>query len=203
MANSGRFRALQSRVSELRNRFLPVSFSQSGDYSETELDNARAFRVLVHAELEHFFEERAVEIADRAFRLFKTTSRPSRPIVHLLSNIVGEQHGLPTKLGTQTTALSVTGKVVAQYKHGITKNNGIRIPNILQILLPIGILETEIDNAWLSTTDGFGAKRGTTAHSASIMYTIDPQDDFQTVNQIMNGVRDLDALLNLIRRKIR
>src|SRR6267143_3881061 len=192
MANSARFKALQLRVRELRNRFLPANFSQSGHYSATELDNARAFRVLVHAELEHFFEERARDIAERAFDLLRTNSRPSRPIIHLLSNIIGDQHGLPSKLGTQTTALSVTGKVVAQYKHGITQNNGIRIPNILQILLPIGVLESEIDTVWLSTTDGFGAKRGATAHSASIMYTIDPQDDFQTVNQIMDGVRDLD-----------
>ncbi len=203
MANSSRFKALQTRVSELRNRFLPANFSQSGNYSRTELDNARAFRVLVHAEIEHFFEERALDIADRAFDLFKAKARVSRPIVHLLSNIVGDQHGLPSKLGTQVTVLSVTGKVVAQYKHGIAKNNGIRVPNILQILLPIGVLEAEIDTVWLSTTDGFGAKRGATAHSSSIMYTIDPQDDFQTVNQIMAGVRDLDVLLNQIKQKLR
>jgi hypothetical protein len=153
--------------------------------------------------LEHFFEARALDIADRAFDLLRIKSRPSRPIIHLLSNIVGEQHGLPTKLGTQTNSLSIAGKVVAQYKHGINNNNGIRIPNILQILLPIGVLETEIDNVWLSTTDGFGAKRGATAHSSSITYTIDPQDDFKTVNQIMDGVRDLDDLLNSIKSKIR
>jgi hypothetical protein len=203
MTNSGRFKALQTRISELRNRFLPVSFSQSGNYSPTELDNARAFRVLVHAEIEHFFEERALDIADRAFDLFKTKARVSRPIVHLLSNIVGDQHGLPSELGTPITALSITGKVVAQYKHGIAKNNGIRIPNMLRILLPIGVLEAEIDAAWLSTTDGFGAKRGAAAHSASIMYTIDPQDDYQIVNQIMAGIRDLDVLLNLIKQKLR
>ena len=61
------------------------------------------------------------------------------------------------------------------------------------IIASLGVsVEAEIASAWLSTTDGFGAKRGTTVHSASIMYTIDPQDDFQTVNQIMAGVRDLD-----------
>ncbi len=203
MANSGRFKALQARVDELRNRFLPVSFSQSGNYTKAELDNARAFRMLVHAEIEHFFEERALDIADRAFDLLRTRYRPSRPIIHLLSNIVGDQQGLPSKLGTSTTPLSIAGKVLGQYKHDVTNNNGIRISNILEILLPIGVLETEIDAAWLATTDGFGAKRGATAHSASITYTIDPQDDFQTVSQIMNGVRDLDLLLNQIKKTLR
>jgi hypothetical protein len=203
MAISARFKVLELRVKELRNHFLPAVFSQNGQYSAEELDKARAFRVLVHAELEHFFEERGLDIADRAFDLLRIKSRPSRPIIHLLSNIVGDQHGLPIKLGTPTNSLSIAGKVVAQYRHGINNNNGIRIPNILQILLPIGILETEIDAVWLSTTDGFGAKRGATAHSSSIMYTIDPQDDFNTVNQIMNGVRDIDELLNAIKGKLR
>ena len=90
-----------------------------------------------------------------------------------------------------------------QYKHSVTNNHGIRISNILRILLPVGVQETEIDAVWLSTTDGFGAKRGATAHSASITYTIDPQDDFKTVDQIMSGVRDLDLLLNQIKKTIR
>lgn len=203
MANSSRFRSLQARVNELRGRFLPAVFSPSGQYSATELDHARAFRVLVHAELEYFFEERALDIADRAFDLLRTKSRPSRPIIHLLSNIVGSYTGLPTKLGTPTTSLSIAGKVVQQYKHGINNNHGIRISNLLQILLPIGILESEIDSVWLSTTDGFGAKRGATAHSSSIMYTIDPQDDFNTVTQIMSGVSDIDQLLNSIKKGLR
>jgi hypothetical protein len=73
----------------------------------------------------------------------------------------------------------------------------------LQILLPIGILESEIDTVWLSTTDGFGAKRGAAAHSTAISYQVDPKDDFQTIKQIMEGVREIDTLLNAIRRKLR
>ena len=203
MTNSQRYNALDKRISELSARFLPKTFSQSGSYSAAELDNARAFRVLVHAELEHYFEDRAIDIADRAFELWKTKSKASSAIVHLLSNMVGEQHGLPSKLGTNKTAISIAGKVLAQYKHDINNNNGIRIPNLLQILLPVGISEAEIDAVWLSTTDGFAAKRGATAHSAAINYTIDPKDDAQTVSQIMNGVRDLDILLNGIRKKLR
>ena len=203
MANSVRFKALRARVDELRDRFLPVTFSSTGNYSSAELDNARAFRMLVHAELEHFFEERALDIASRAFDLLKTRYKPSRPIIHLLSNIVGNHQGLPSELGTNTTPLSIAGKVLGQYKHFVVGNHGIRTSNILRILLPIGVQEAEIDDVWLSTTDGFGAKRGTTAHSASITYTIDPQDDFQTVSQIMNGVQDLDLLLNQIKKALR
>jgi len=48
--------------------------------------------------------------------------------------------------------------------------------------------EADVDSTWLSTLDGFGAKRGLTAHAASVAYTIDPRDDFNTVNLIITGI---------------
>lgn len=202
MAYSARFKHLETRAKELRKRFLPAKFSSTGTYSAEALDKARAFRMLVHAELESYFEERAIDIVDSAFQLWKTKGKPSVPIVHLLTG-VSEVQGLPSELGTKTTALSITGSVVATYKKKINDNHGIRTANLLKILLPIGILEAKIDAAWLSTTDGFGGKRGATAHNTAIKYTIDPKDDFQTVNQIMTGVRELDLLLNTIMLKLK
>lgn len=201
--NSARFKALEKRVDELRARFLPTAFSQNGTYSAAQLDNARAFRVLAHAELEHFLEVRSLAIANKAFDLLKQKSKPSRSMMHLLSNIVGTHNGLPSELGTKTSVLSIAGKVLAQYRHAIMTNNGIRTQNLLRLLLPIGLSESDLDVAWLSTTDGFGTKRGTAAHSSFITYAIDPQDDFSTVQQIMNGLRDLDLMLNSIERQLR
>jgi hypothetical protein len=203
MAQSARFNALDKRIKELRTRFLPAKFSPSGTYSNEELDKARAFRVLVHAEFEHYLEDRALDIAVTAYDLLKAKSRVSRPIVHILANVVGEQEGLPSKLGTNRTVLSIAGKVLAQYKHRMTRNNGIRTDNLLEILLPVGVSEIDLDAAWLSTTDGFGAKRGLTAHTSAIAQPLDPQDDHNVVLQIMSGMKDVDTLLNSIRRKIR
>jgi len=203
MAQSVRFKALQRRIQELISRFLPPAFSATGVYSAEELDKARAFRMLAHAEIEHFLEDRALEIADAAFNLFKTASRASRPLVHILTNVVGEQEGLPSKPGTQRTALTIAGRGLGQYRHKMLHNNGIRTDNLMQILLPVGVLESELDSAWLSTTDGFGAKRGLTAHTSAVTHAIDPQDDHQTVQQIMTGMADVDEMLNEIKRKIR
>lgn len=203
MAYSARYRALESRVRELRGHFLPARFPVLGVYTERELDNARAFRVLIHAELENYFEERALALALRAADLWRQHRRSSRTLVSLLSNVVGEQSGLPKKVGADVATITHSQKVYSQYKHYITNNNGIKTQNILQILLPVGVIESEIDAAWLSTIDGFGTKRGAAAHSAAINYQIDPQDDFQTVNQIMQGVRDIDAVLNTLIRSMR
>lgn len=203
MAYSSRLKSLERRIVALRKAFLPAQFSPQGLYSDQVLDNARAFRVLVHAEIEHYIEDRALEIASGAFDLYAKKSRATHPLVCLLTNAQGEQPGLPKKLGTKLTALTAVGKLLGQYRYTLTHNHGIRTHNLLQILLPIGILESEIDVVWLSTTDAFGLKRGETAHSSSISSQIDPRDDYQTVQQVMAGLKDLDLLLNALKRKLR
>jgi hypothetical protein len=199
MPYSTHFKALEARVKELRRRFLPRIFSKSGSYTDERLDGARAFRVLVHAELEHYFEARSLELADAAFDNWRINGQPSIPIACLLANIEGQRNGLPKALGTSITSVFIAGEALGQYKRCIRKNHGIRIENLLQMLLPIGILESDLDPVWLSTTDGFGAKRGETAHRTAISYVIDPRDDYQIVKQIMSGVKDVDLRLNLIR----
>jgi hypothetical protein len=203
MALSAEFKALKARVATLRKQFLPLQFSPTGAYTNEELDNARAFRILVHADLENYFEKRALDVAIQAFALFQTKSKATVTLACLLSNGLGEKNRLPRALGTNISAHSISGRALGQYRHTVNNNHGVRATNLLEILLPVGIMEADIDSAWLATTDGFGAKRGLTAHSSAIYNTIDPRDDFNTVTQIMAGVSDLDLALNKIWRTIR
>lgn len=203
MAYSQRFKALEKRAVSLRKQFLPSKFSSSGSYTQQQLDNARAYRVLIHAEIEHFFEERVLDIASTAFSLWKNKNKVSLPIACLLTDPGEMKMALPKSLGTNTTALSLGGKMLAKFKYEVGKNNGIKISNLLSLLLPVGLLEAEIDPGWISTTDGFATKRGIAAHSGHIAYTIDPKDDFSTVSQIIDGIKDIDILLNKLRQRIK
>jgi hypothetical protein len=66
---SDHLRLLRERVEGLRNHLLPTPFDPTGTYSDeagTQI-RALAFRVLAHAELETYFEERVVEIAKSPF----------------------------------------------------------------------------------------------------------------------------------------
>ncbi len=205
MPNSKRFKSLTKRLATLRSRFLPHHFSATGVYTDYALDKARAFRVLAHAEIEHYFEEEVTEIADKAFSLWKNQQKSSGPLVHLVCNMTGESNGLPKKIGTATTATSITGKAVAQYKFTIRSNHGIKSENILQLLLPIGISEAELDQVWLNTMDGFGVKRGQSAHTSHISHTIDPKDDYDSLFApagILDHIRDLDEKLYIIKKSI-
>lgn len=203
MPLSIKFKTLKTRLRDLRKRFLPAKFSKIGAYTAQELDYARSYRILVHAEIEHYFEERALEIAEMAFDLWKNKRKGSKPLVACLANRLGDNDGLPRKIGTSITVTSMAGKAFGQYRQMIHRNNGIKSENILQILLPIGVDESRLDSVWLSTIDGFGQRRGVAAHSAAISYQIDPRDDYQTIGFLMGEIKEIDLLLNDIKRSIR
>jgi hypothetical protein len=200
MPPSAKLRTLEKRIQALRQVFLPQFFSGVGAYSPAQLDGARAFRVLVHAEIEDFIEGRALEVAKQAVTRWNTNQKVSKTLIHLLSNQIGHTAGLPTKIGSDLDATAIVKKCWTQFNADKVKNHGIRIANILSMLLPVGIDEAEIDSVWLSTIDGFGAARGKAAHSSAIEYTINPQDDYNTVQSIILGLRDIDATLSRLKR---
>ena len=203
MAYSADFKSLEKRIGTLRKHFLPVQFSKTGTYTPEQLDKARAYRLLAHAEFEEFIEKRASEIATEAVSLWELKRRHSRVVIHLVANQVGNAAGFPTARGSGVTAEVIVTKCLEQYKYAVRKNHGVRITNILSLLLPIGIDEAEIDPVWLATIDGFGADRGKAAHKAAVNYQIDPRSDFMVVSQIAEGLKEVDGLINTLKRSLR
>jgi hypothetical protein len=76
-------------------------------------------------------------------------------------------------------------------------NMGVRRDNVLKLLVPVGIPENQIDIPWLQKIDEFGQKRGSTAHSPKgrVNQPIDPKSEFDTVSEIIKGVRVIDQSL--------
>lgn len=200
---SSRLKILEKRASELRKRFLPKKFSSTGLYTPEQLDYCRAYRVLVHAEIEHFLEERALDIANLALNIWLSKQKATLPLMSCIANMEGDHGYFTLKKGHRVTLNQIAGKAFGQYNHIITNNHGIKEENIRKILLPIGVPETDIDVVWLSTIDGFGAKRGATAHTSSITHTIDPKDELNTVNDIIAGLKDIDVVINNIKSKLK
>lgn len=198
---SARFRSLERRVATLRKRFLPKDFSATGTYNETERDFARAFRLLAHAEIEAYIEDRARNLAIRSVARFKADGR-TRTVVfalasyHLIQKQLSEQDF--TELYTQSInhASTALDDAAAAYHHCLRENHGIRTINVLRVLLPVGIKVTDIDATWLSTMDSYGQLRGETAHTAvGAQQLIDPKTEFDTVTNLLQGLRDIDSAI--------
>jgi hypothetical protein len=202
---TARFRELERRLKKLRARFLPKKFSPIGDYSDKELDHARGYRLLVHAEIEAYLEERAQDIANTSVSVFRTNRRPRHVLMSLLSfHLVQDQlssdklrdiFGRSARYSDEALSAAQTA-----YNRVLAMNNGIKEKNVLQILLPLGIQCARIDSAWLSTLDTFGINRGEVAHkSIKAHQLINPEDELKTTQILLKGLKELDEELSKLR----
>ena len=199
-----RFRELERRVGKLRKRFLPKQFSPTGNYTDRQLDHARGFRLLVHAEIEAYLEDRAQHIASVSIRQYRTDGRPRHVLMNLLSfhlvqtelskREISDLYLRQSKYCDQTVT-----NATSSFNHSLANNHGVRELNFLRLVLPLGLDPAKIDPAWLGTLDAFGSKRGETAHkSIKVQQVIDPQDEFNTAQILIRGLEDLDRELSAL-----
>ena len=84
MANSQRYIQLEKRVRVIESLYLPP-IRPSGNYTPKEQDDIRAYLLLVHAEIESYFEEISEKKAKDAFRKWKSTRTKSNVLLSLVS----------------------------------------------------------------------------------------------------------------------
>jgi hypothetical protein len=193
---------LIARLEQLRDVFLPAEFDPTGTYSDEEIDFARAYRMLAHAEIEACLEELGSQTVQAAYDRWLAGDGPGRCLLALVA-----YHDKKVATPTQ---LSEVGE---QLEHQIrdardvyvrrmrVANHGIRERNVLAILLPVGVLATDIDGTWLNTMDSFGSQRGDTAHRAAgqTQQPPDPKEELSTVQAIVDGLNEIDAVLDELR----
>jgi hypothetical protein len=194
MPQSRRYKVLVKRLEQLRHRMLPRKFSPTGDYTPVQLDRTRGYRLLAHAEIEAFLEDRASDLVNRAFNCWRTDFKPRHTITALLAfcRIGDKKYG---------TVLESIGAALATYNYIVRNNHGVKEDDILKFLLPCGIDKGQMDATWLATLSSFGAARGEIAHSSvRVHQPIDPRTEYDTVtNKILPGIRELDDLMAKIR----
>lgn len=195
------FKELQRRLKVIKKNLMPKN-NFFGDYTAMQIDKFYGFRLLAHAELETYFEQRAIEILGSAKNMF-LNGKNNKVINSLLAyidtnafeiNKCVTSNNRASKIKDINTIVSET--ITKYYNEIISKNNGIKKINILKILLPIGVLETQLDSTWLSTIDSYGTKRGDVAHNSikhnKVGTIINPIDEENTINIILTGIDDIE-----------
>jgi hypothetical protein len=190
MAQTRRYHSLEKRVAELDTEFIPAT-KPAGDYTQKEQDFIRAYRLLVHAECEHYFEQVASAIATRALTTYVRTGKVSKVLRALKQTFCRET--------TLTAAVDIFNSAVASFQKQVRKNNGVKEANICRLILPLGTSDALLDRTWLGTMDSFGQKRGEVAHSSAAVVTVaDPVAEKNLIKLVMTGIRDLDAELQKV-----
>lgn len=206
-----RLETLVQQLGVLRAHLLPDVFDPTGVYSDEWISRARAYRVLAHAEVEAYLEDRSREVAKSALDRWKRDRVASPCLLGLVAFSGQVMEGAPesvappqpsaAKVHSEKLSLHARVKRASTAYYGVLeRNHGIREANALQLLLPLGIDIDALDAAWLATVDSFGMRRGEAAHSSAASLTLkhppDPKTEFDTVQQIVDGLKVLDEILD-------
>ncbi|QSV64094.1 MAG: hypothetical protein HEQ26_16365 [Dolichospermum sp. DL01] len=209
MSKSARFRTLTRELNRLKKQFLP-KINPTGLYSESQLSKTAAYRVLAHAEIESYLEERAWEVVQNAKTIWDKSGKNTRTLICLLgfSGLTMDKppDTLTPQKGSKTVKeekVKISKKIdlaVESFQRVISQNHGVKEDHILSLLLPIGIDSDDLDPAWLATMNTFGEKRGLVAHKSATSYmtiqTPDPANELNTVTQITDELLIIDELIN-------
>ena len=213
MPRSARFRILSKELNRLKKQFLP-SISPTGFYSNRQLARTLAYRVLAHAEIESYLEDRVWEVVTEAKRNWDSSGKAHRTLICLIA-FSGQAMDAPPNTLTPTKPnktlppgkFKINKKIelaINCFKRVIDQNHGLKEANILALLLPIGIDSDDLDPALLATMNTFGEQRGLVAHSSATAYrTVQPPDpatELNTVKQIIQGLLQVDKLISSLIR---
>lgn len=202
-----------TQLNVLRAHLLPDPFEPTGIYDDQEkvATSALAYRVLSHAEIESYFEDRALQVVDDARTAWEKTNHVSRVILCLLA-FSGREMRLPpdtleapdaNKKKTWPEQVDIAERlsqvITAFYKYVRIENHGIKEKNLLSLLLPIGVNNSKLDPTFLADMNSFGALRGATAHLSSrksVRKAVDPAEELKRVEALMSGIESVDALID-------
>jgi hypothetical protein len=205
MSTSRRYKELQSGVRKLRKALLPGKFDPTGTYRGAERTHLRAvsFRILVHAEIESFIEERSHELFDAALKAWTNHRVPSRVLSALLAFSGHSMPTPPSRLGAlgkkdYDDIDEILFRAKRHWKEGVyKKNNGVKEANVLALLLPLGIDGGDFETTLLADLTSFGGSRGAVAHKSSVGVTIyaDPKSEYDQANQLVTALASIDNLV--------
>lgn len=212
---SVRYQQLRGAIGDLRKALLPSRFEPTGTYARPAVVRARAasFRVLTHAELESYFEDRVIEVAKAALSSWKSRELVSSVTLHLLGFSGREMTEPPDTLEPPgdnkrkiwPDLIAIDGRLdtaVNQFVQKVTRDNhGIKEKNLMSMLLPIGFRSAKYDQLFLASLNQFGEDRGLVAHRSGTAYVtqaVDPKSELTKVKLLMTEVASIDAELDAL-----
>ena len=138
----------------------------TGEYPDDQNDRTLGYRLLVHAEIEAFLEERAKQTSIDAVKKWKTEQKTGHTLVTLLAFSFKRQRALaPADLhreyaGEKTRLEEIIDGAQRAFFAKIDNNHGVKEEDVLRLLLPLGVPPKKIDQSWLNTLNSFGVARG-------------------------------------------
>ena len=200
MAQTQRYEYLLHRYKELKHALLPAKASATGSYRNSTYEKVSAFKLLMHAEIENYFEGIVLAISADAYAKWQTSNIASPALVALLAYCKKDFPALPETTADQKAKKGLDERIKDAYDTYNNRirasNHGIKEKNILAMFLPIGVKIDQIDNNLLIALNNFGAERGNIAHKTKAKQQPSPSDAEQTVNDLLSLIASFDVFIS-------
>jgi len=211
MGASLQYQYLVRGHAKIRRDLLPMIFDPIGDYPDKILTATFAYRVLSHAEIESYLEDRAFETALEAIKAWKDKRRISKILLGLLA-FSGQEIEFPpnsvdltqpTQSPTWEDKIQLSNRIESAmnvFSYAVKNNHGIKETNIHRLLLPIGIELQELDPVLIADLNSFAKERGEVAHLSSRKYRtkqqINPKEELTRVKSIIARLIKIDKAID-------
>lgn len=201
MSCSTYFTHLEQRCNELIRKYVqPIIDAEASALAASEslpmpdYDSIASFRLLVHAELEGYFEDKAKSEIDQLAKEFAGNKYINSKIASLITLYLWRKQLPCSWNGTEKYESDF--KILAQEALGfgrsfIRENNGIKENSIYTLSAIIGLYQHEIDEILVEELNSFGKKRGAVAHKSWVYDT----RTFDSAETERNNVTSIIALI--------
>ncbi|MFT5721401.1 MAG: hypothetical protein ACI9W6_001715 [Motiliproteus sp.] len=203
MANSILFIRLVKAIESLNINLLPA-FSPTADYNTQQIDMTRGYKLLVHAELESYFEEVTKKLINAQLDRWRNKKEFTLTSVSLVATYKIPLEEFESEMSSKKTS-KLHGSIdqmiessTTEFNRLVSNNNGIKVEDLKRLLIPTGIFFDELDDISLAAINDFGKERGAVAHSSinTTKHIPDPKTESTKVNgTILSFVEDLDSKL--------
>ncbi|MGY3993052.1 hypothetical protein [Aeromonas veronii] len=205
MANTTLYQELEARLSQLRVHLLPAEFDDFGIYDAKTIDMVKGYMLLVHSEIEYYFESICHKYVDLQVNKFRSNLAPNLCSMALLAysklewDISVNENQVPNIQSSRLTdsLKTIISKMAREYNAVINGNNGVKEKNLVKLIAPTGTLHLFPQDE-LANFDTLGADRGRLAHISSrhINIQIDPKAQLNNLqNNILPSLSRFDERL--------
>jgi hypothetical protein len=167
--------------------------------SQLSQDKIKAYRLLIHAEIEYYIESIVRNKVDISLDSWNKHQKVNRILIALMAFNNREFSNIPENFDELSSKNDLNFRIhtiVNDFRNTIKSNNGIKEKDLTNLLIRIGIEADEIDNTLIISMNSFGAMRGDLAHNTSkAINLINPQDELNIIKKIIQDIKSLDEMV--------
>lgn len=164
----GHFNHLKVRCDLIKLKFMDGELqkeAREGLLYVPDLEMLAAYRLLIHAELEYFLEQRAKDALDTLEVAVKSGGAWQRENPQVLSLCLAGRHTVEGKVAlTDESVKKVAQKVISDARDTIKNNHGIKSDSFTMLSLIAGKVWDEVDAQVSAMLQSYGTERGDVAH---------------------------------------